>query len=74
MAKPRIEQGKTPRERKSKWGFEEMKEGDSFYFDVKPQQIAISYGYYLSRGKYTIEKEGDGYRFYLNKRKGGSKK
>lgn len=68
--KPKIEKGKAPKGRKpSKWNFEGMVPGDSFYFEGKqPSQVAIAYGYWLAHGKYTIEKEGNGYRFHLTKK------
>jgi len=43
-----------------------MKPGDSFYIEGKtPSMIVQAFGYFLAKGKYTIEREGDGYRFFL---------
>jgi len=54
----------------TKWGFEGMKPGDSFYFEgINHRIVCTAYSYYLARGKYTITKEGKGFRFQI---KGGT--
>jgi hypothetical protein len=62
----KIDRGKPHPKRRSKWKFDQMKPGDSFHFKGKaPTVVATAFGYYLAKGKYSIRREGDGYRFYL---------
>jgi hypothetical protein len=65
----KIDKGKPLPKRKNKWNFNEMKPGDSFYFEAASHSTAIiAFGYYLAKGKYSLKKEGNGYRFYLLKK------
>lgn len=66
----KIEKGKPVKPARSKrWAFEKMKEGDSFVFeDAAPSTVLIAFGCYLAKGKYTIRREGKGYRFHLLKK------
>ena len=61
----KIDRDKLPK-RRFQWRFRNMKPGDSFYIEGKtPSMIVQAFGYFLAKGKYTIEREGDGYRFFL---------
>lgn len=56
-----------PPTRKSKWAkeFDKMKPGDSLFFEgSSPSTVSIAFGLWLARGKYSIQKEDGGYRFY----------
>lgn len=66
----KIEQRKLPPSRKPrKWGetFDQMKPGDSFYFEGKPTTVISSFGFHCAKGRYSVRKEGNGHRFYLVK-------
>ena len=66
----KIEYNKKPTKRRSKWvsEFEKMKPGGSFAFkDASAPSVAMAFAYWLAQGKYSIRREGDGYRFYLLK-------
>lgn len=57
-----------PVRRQTKWAdtFRQMQPGDSFYFEgVKPVTVVTLYGTTLARGRYTIRREGMGYRFFV---------
>jgi hypothetical protein len=68
--KVKIDKGKKPKQR-SKFDFENMKAGDSFYYEGHRSTVPLAYGGYLARGRYKTEPEGNGWRFYL---KGRTKK
>lgn len=62
-----IDKDKKPKSKKAIWTekFEQMQPGDSFYFETKwPSSVAIAFGYWVSRNMFTIEKEGNGHRFF----------
>lgn len=63
----KIDKNKTPPKKRVKWKFDEMKPGDSFPFkgDSKDRSaVAQAFSQFLAKGRYSIIKEGDGYRFY----------
>lgn len=48
--------------------FGKMQPGESFHFeDVRPQAVIASFCHFLGKGRYSVRKEGNGYRFYLIK-------
>lgn len=54
----------------TKYKFEEMEDGDTFYVEgVTRNALQTSFGMYCAKGRYTIRKEGKGWRFYLLKQK-----
>jgi hypothetical protein len=65
-----IEKGRKPKQR-SRFDFENMKPGDSFYYEGHRSTAPLAYAGFLAVGKYKTEPEGKGWRFYL---KGKTKK
>lgn len=60
----KIDKGVKRKER-SKYNFDEMEPGDSFFYKGNRNTPKISLGYQAIRGVARIEKEGDGWRFTL---------
>ena len=74
----KIDRGKKPKRKLTKYRFDKMKPGDSFYYEGSRTKPIISYGSYRTIGEYRTEKEeifdakGNlvkrGWRFYLLKK------
>ncbi len=57
-----------PPTKKTKLDFHKMKPGDSLYIKGSTRaRIIQAFCQYLAKGKYSVRKEGEGYRFYLLK-------
>lgn len=63
----KIDKGIKPVPKKTKFNFEEMKVGDTFYYEGTKSVPITNLGYRLIKGKYKVEREGKGWRFYLLK-------
>ena len=64
--KVKIEKKDPPIKKKPK--FDKLSPGDSVYIEGMPRATIIqAFCQYLAKGKYSVRKEGDGYRFYLLK-------
>lgn len=61
----KIEKGIKPRIRPTKFNFDKMMQGDTFTYSGAKSVPITHLGYRLIRGKYTVEKEGKGWRFHL---------
>jgi len=74
----KIEKGRKRKRKLTKYRFDKMKPGDSFYYDTSRNTAIISFGSYLAEGKYRTEKEEvfdeegklvkSGWRFHLLKK------
>ncbi len=64
----KIDKGKEPKRKLTKYRFDQMEPGDSFYYEGSRTAPIISYGYYRVQGEYKTEKEGNGWRFHLLKK------
>jgi hypothetical protein len=63
-----IEKDKKPK-RRSRFKFEDMKRGDSFYYEGNRNDAIVAFGAYLVKGKYKTQKEGKGWRFHLQSKR-----
>jgi hypothetical protein len=68
--KPVLEQGVKPKRKSrssSDFDFENMKVGDSFFYEGSRNSAIVPFIYRFSSGAYKTEKEGNGWRFHLLK-------
>lgn len=74
----KIDKDKEPKRKLTKYRFDQMEPGDSFYYEGSRTAPIISYGYYRVQGEYKTEREQefdskgnlvkDGWRFHLLKK------
>ncbi len=63
-----IEKGIKTRRSNSKYDFDSMDPGDSFYYEGNRNTAIIAFGYYLAKGIFETHKEGNGWRFVLKRK------
>jgi hypothetical protein len=70
-AKPVLEQGINPKKRTrsvTEFDFENMKPGESFYYEGSRNSAIVPFVYRVASGYYRTEKDGNGWRFFLKKK------